>query len=444
MSKLTKLIKTPHAFAGDALDKRYPARKLRPKILAAQQSGKPTALLVGFSNWKTWMVDALPDYHVAFMGHSPRIAIEMLQAVPKFPNVTVFAWSYKYPDALNEICEKNDIPIVYVEDGFIRSIGLGIAKSAPLSLVFDRRAMHFDRQRISALDDLLNTTDFTEEPAARALADQVIAMAKSGVTKYIKAESVDAIEDHFFREAGVRNILVLGQVEDDMSIRCGMEKPMTGNDLVRLVALNNPEANIFYRPHPEAIERRKKHYSNPNDVKGMCQIVGRRWSLKETFRIVDEVHTMTSLAGFEAAMHGLDVHTYGMPFYAGWGFTTDHGLSGVTGKRQRSITLQEAIAGAYVLYPQYFDPISKGPIDAARGIAVADAMNRRMKHDMRIKTAIVAHKERASQVAENGTSGQIGGSVAKQVNGAAIVPPQAQADHIVAVIKDVARRFDAL
>lgn len=37
----------------------------------------------------------------------------------------------------------------------------------------------------------------------------------------------------------------------------------------------------------------------------------------------DEVHTMTSLSGFEALLHGKQVHCYGLPFYAGWGLTVD-------------------------------------------------------------------------------------------------------------------------
>ena len=37
--------------------------------------------------------------------------------------------------------------------------------------------------------------------------------------------------------------------------------------------------------------------------------------------IVDEVHTLTSLTGFEALLRGIEVHAYGGPFYAGWGLT---------------------------------------------------------------------------------------------------------------------------
>ena len=41
--------------------------------------------------------------------------------------------------------------------------------------------------------------------------------------------------------------------------------------------------------------------------------------------MVDEVHVNSSLAGFEALLRGTKVSTYGVPFYAGWGLTEDHG-----------------------------------------------------------------------------------------------------------------------
>jgi capsular polysaccharide export protein len=43
----------------------------------------------------------------------------------------------------------------------------------------------------------------------------------------------------------------------------------------------------------------------------------------QCIQLADELHTMTSLSGFEALMHGKRVFCYGMPFYAGWGLTQD-------------------------------------------------------------------------------------------------------------------------
>ena len=72
---------------------------------------------------------------------------------------------------------------------------------------------------------------------------------------------------------------------------------------------------------------------------------------------VDEVHTLTSLTGFEALLRGVRVTTYGGPFYAGWGLTTDRARrdNGFYARRSARLTLDELVAGVLLLYPAYYD-----------------------------------------------------------------------------------------
>lgn len=72
---------------------------------------------------------------------------------------------------------------------------------------------------------------------------------------------------------------------------------------------------------------------------------------------------MTSTVGFEALIHQKGVTTYGMPFYAGWGLTTDH----ITcDRRQHSLTLEELIHAALIRYPVYLNPNTGEFISALR------------------------------------------------------------------------------
>jgi capsular polysaccharide export protein len=65
----------------------------------------------------------------------------------------------------------------------------------------------------------------------------------------------------------------------------------------------------------------------------------------------DEVHTITSLTGFEALLRGKTVHTYGLPFYAGWGLTHDrHSVD----RRRTERTLDELVYCCLILYPRYY------------------------------------------------------------------------------------------
>jgi capsular polysaccharide export protein len=67
---------------------------------------------------------------------------------------------------------------------------------------------------------------------------------------------------------------------------------------------------------------------------------------------IDEVHCLTSLAGFEALLQGKKVTCYGQPFYSGWGFT-DNKVP-VT-RRVRRLLLDELVAGALIFYPLYMN-----------------------------------------------------------------------------------------
>ena len=73
------------------------------------------------------------------------------------------------------------------------------------------------------------------------------------------------------------------------------------------------------------------------------------------------------MAGFEALLRGKKVITYGMPFYAGWGLTTD---VETCIRRKRILLLEELIAGTLILYPTYLDPSSQKECTVERVINI--------------------------------------------------------------------------
>jgi capsular polysaccharide export protein len=382
MSKLSKLLKTPHIYFVDAARNRWPGllnRTLQQKIDASFSDGRPTAILIGFSDWKKWMIDILPDYQVLFLGHSPKVQPSIVRAIPKFHKPHVFVWSYKYPPLLAEVCAQHALPLTHVEDGFLRSVGLGIAKSRPMSLVFDTLGMHFDAARVTELDTLLNSYDFAGN---RRLMDEakLFKEAYSGaLTKYLAPDSGRCLRDDLRLAAGDEVVLVLGQVEDDLSIKHGSSFFLSGTDLVQLAAIDNPQARILYRPHPEALQRTKPHYSNPQTVQPLCDIVGPDWSLKECLEVATRIYTVTSLAGFEAALLGKQVDLFGLPFYGGWGFTNDRHSIPLAKKRQRALTTDEVLAGAMLLYAKYYHPVTSAPVSPLEACQIATSLLRQIQ-----------------------------------------------------------------
>ena len=87
-----------------------------------------------------------------------------------------------------------------------------------------------------------------------------------------------------------------------------------------------------------------------DDAAELCDEVLTQGSIQQLFTQIDALHVLTSLAGFEGLLRGLDVHCWGLPFYAGWGLTHDRERCG---RRHRQLSLDELVHAALIDYPRY-------------------------------------------------------------------------------------------
>lgn len=235
-----------------------------------------------------------------------------------------------------------------MEDGFIRSIGLGSDFSWPYSIVLDRGGIYFDPASPSDLERILQQLAFDAPVLERAarLRQRIVA---DRVTKYQRAGDLGPVQD---LPSGRKRILVPGQVPQDASVSRG-GGPIQGNlGLLAAVREANPEAFILYKPHPDVARGNRNGAIHPADLRRFADREVTDAPIASLFEQVDEIHTLTSLAGFEALLRGRVVHTYGGPFYAGWGLTRDRLAFP---RRQRRLTLDELVAGSLISYPLYFD-----------------------------------------------------------------------------------------
>lgn len=259
----------------------------------------------------------------------------------------VVVWGLNADDDVLKLARRHRIKVVHVDDGFIRSIGLGSDFARPSSLVIDQRGIYFDPRYPSDLEDLLNTIHLDENELRRAqsLREQLV---KAGLNKYNNGRQMPL---KVSAKSGQKLILVPGQVEDDASIRVGCRDIRTNLDLLKIVRDTMPDAYIIYKPHPDVLSgNRRGTIQERTALKYSNQIVT-DLNMGICLKAVDEVHTMTSLAGFEALIYGKEVYTYGVPFYAGWGLTKDRHQ---TSRRVRKRTLDELLYCALVLYPLYY------------------------------------------------------------------------------------------
>lgn len=240
--------------------------------------------------------------------------------------------------------------VIRVEDGFLRSRGLGAELTPPLSLITDDLGLYFDPLQPSRLEALIAAPlpPGGAERAAR-LRDTILAQRLS---KYnLQGGLPDLPQGH--------RILVPGQVEDDASIRLGTTRIRTNLDLLRETRAQNPDAVILYKPHPDVEAGLRPGVIAETDALTHANAVLSHADPMLLLEHVQEVWTMTSTLGFEALLRGLPVTTLGAPFYAGWGLTRDFGE--IPARRSVRPDLDAFIHATLIAYPRYLDPVTRLP-----------------------------------------------------------------------------------
>jgi len=312
---------------------------------AKMELNKKESYFFGFSRWKQKQIRLFfPKCTIYFCS-----TIKKAQEKGLSSQSYIFIWGKKeFPD-VEAYAKKHKIPIYRVEDGFIRSVSLGSDLTRAYSLVVDSQGIYFDPTQPSDLEEILNSYTFDKDLLQRAQALQNYITTKK-ISKYNIYKDV-ALDLKGYQE-GQKIIMAPGQVEDDASIIYGADG-MSNLELLQATRKNAPDAYIIYKPHPDVLAGNRKGHIDDAEALKYCNLIVKEASLDSVLEVADEVHTMTSLVGFEALLRGKKVYTYGMPFYAGWGLTVD---AKTNPRRKKRRSLEELIAATLILYPRYIHP----------------------------------------------------------------------------------------
>jgi capsular polysaccharide export protein len=310
-------------------------------------SNRPLVAALGFAHWKKPTVAPLlwNGRETPFRRSLPQLG----------PQDIVALWRSRVAPADNAKLAAQ--PVLEVEDGFIRSAGLGADCVPPLSIIVDGRGVHFDPNLPSDLEDLLEHGTFAPDLLARAAALRT-AIVAAGISKYEQGAS-----GSLPRPGGARrHVLVPGQVEDDRAVTSGGALSSNLELLRRARAAAGPDAFVIYKPHPDVLAGHRRGLIAASDAQQFADAVETEAAMAGLIAMVDELHVNSSLAGFEALLRGKPVSVHGVPFYAGWGLTRD--LGEVPARRTARRSLDELVAAALLLYPRYLDPETGLPCPA--------------------------------------------------------------------------------
>ncbi|MCD2316035.1 beta-3-deoxy-D-manno-oct-2-ulosonic acid transferase [Sphingomonas sp. IC-11] len=323
------------------------------KILAdwrrTLSANRPIVAAAGMSAWKReaigrflWDGEKQPPFH----------SVERALSSAKAGEAIAY-WPSRTPADFSTKAKQAGVAAWQIEDGFLRSSGLGAECRPPLSIIVDRTGgIHYDPNGVSEIETLLATYHFDEPllQRAKALRERIVAarLCKYGVDKDAPLPNLPT---------GRRIVLAIGQVADDLSVLCSGDGGMSG--FLRRVRQCEPDAFIIYRPHPDVMAGlRDGVLPGSEDV----DLIDGGGSLLALLEKVQGVHVFSSQAGFEALLRGVTVTVHGVPFYAGWGLTRD--LAEIPARRGRPLSIGALVAAALILAPRYLDPETGLPCSA--------------------------------------------------------------------------------
>ncbi|RZJ93412.1 MAG: capsular polysaccharide biosynthesis protein, partial [Brevundimonas sp.] len=201
-----------------------------------------------------------------------------LRRLPTPDVQAVIGWGLKPSAAAGrKLAAARGLPYIALEDGFLRSVGLGEAGATSLSLSVDDLGIYYDATRPSRLERLIETApdwcDSAMKARARALVDRIV---ETGLSK----TNMGGPLDRSLLRPG-RRVLIVDQTAGDQSIAGGLASPESFLDMV---AAGRKQGCI----PPEAL--------------GGLTLIDTDVRGADLLAEVDVVYAVTSALGFEAVL----------------------------------------------------------------------------------------------------------------------------------------------
>ncbi|MDG2664436.1 capsular polysaccharide biosynthesis protein, partial [Vibrio parahaemolyticus] len=230
----------------------------------------------------------------------------------------VIGWGFKSTaKKAREYASKNKLPYIALEDGFLRSVGLGVEGASAASLVVDTSGIYYDARQPSDLEKLiLKANQLTAEQLTRARAC-IGAIKEKRLSKYNVNQSS--------KFGASPKVVVIDQTKGDASVEGAMADETRFVVMLKQALVDHPDDTIWLKVHPDVLSGKKQGFLFPLPVQNerikICSDAANPWDFLES---VSDLYTVSSLMGFEGLMGGVNVHCFGMPFYAGGGLTQDY------------------------------------------------------------------------------------------------------------------------
>lgn len=247
-------------------------------------------------------------------------------------------------------------PHLLLEDGLFRSVEIGLTGTPTLSILLDDKRAYYDATGPSRLEELLNSPrEFGTEELTRA-ERCMMTIAQRRLSKYNHAP------DHEV-PFGPGAVLVVDQRKGDLSVEKGLGSEACFHEMLLAALRENPGCQVLIKRHPDAMSGGKSSYYSNDYLERLgplpkTHLIDYEVNPHALFDVCKTVYVVSSGMGFEAAIRGLEVRCFGVPFYAGWGITHDEQS---VPRRTRKRSLAEAFYATCILHSRYFSPRAQAP-----------------------------------------------------------------------------------
>ena len=284
-----------------------------------------------------------------------------------------FIWGLKpTSEKIEKLLSSLKIQKLFIEDTFLRSIVNVPQKDTvdnnnylySCGYSFDDLTMYYDSTRPSRMELTLNS-DF-EVPKSEI--ERCRKLIKKIISNKISKYNNQPIYKPNFGRPNRKKVLVIDQSYKDYSILKGGADDNTFKLMLDSAIKENPDCDILIKTHPDAIGKASKkpvcYYQGVKEAENIFRITDFINPIS-MIEYVDKVYVCSSQFGFEALMCGKEVHTFGLPFYANWGLTTDNQK---LPRRTRKRTLEEIFYITYIMFSVYVNPKTNQPCEIEEAI----------------------------------------------------------------------------
>ena len=319
------------------------------------------------------LLSHLPGKPVFFQSFSKAFKIARKQ------NRALYAWSSRLTTINIQQCRDSGVSLIRIEDGFVRSVGLGAGFVPAASLIFDDIGIYYDGSRPSKLEYLLEDFVVTETQIRRGMLLRK-RLVDDGISKY---NFGDQNQRRIFPE-NKHGVLVPGQVSDDAAIlntishSIDLESGKNPNLLLLAKARQtHPNAHIVFKPHPDVSSGLRCGAVADSEILNYADQIITDTDIISLIDQCDTVETISSLSGFEALLRKKKVIVHGTPFYAGWGLSHD---TTKISRRSKTLTLDELTYITLICYGRYIHPGTFQPCEIEDVLTALTILRRSRSH----------------------------------------------------------------